>query len=47
MPTATNSMEVMSEPVIRVLGTRIGKVQILIEKDSLTVVLKGWQGLKV
>ena len=44
---AIRSRDAKSEPVIKGLGIRINKVQILNEKDSIKVVLKGWQDLKV
>lgn len=44
---AIHSKDAKSEPAIKGLGIRINKVQILNEKDSIKVVLKGWQDLKV
>jgi hypothetical protein len=44
---AIHSKEVKSELVVNGLGIRVDKVQIQNEKDSIKVVLKGWQELKV
>lgn len=44
---AIHAKDARSEPVIKGLGIRINKVQILNEDDSIRVILKGWQDLKV
>jgi hypothetical protein len=44
---AIHSKEAVSEPVIKGLGIRINKVQILNEKDSIRVLLTGRQDLRV